>query len=287
MYNYCRGIDHTKLENKEIKSVGAEINWGVRFQTELEFNDFIKELSQEVYDRLTLSKIIPSTLTLTLKRRDYVGEPSKYLGHGHCTDFSKTANCVNITSPDYIFEKSIKLLKELSIPIIDIRGIGIHLKTSDRSESNQPILNFSNQRNVPKNSALNDFLPSNSQIDPEVLQQLPKRIQADYRVIEHKKPIIKSKIPNLCGCTDYDLNIKYIQEWMTGKMLPQDISYVNDYLNQLVEDYDMNKVLYILKILKGTSVFNGIFNTQSEFIFRLYGSRLSLKSIDLFNNFIK
>lgn len=32
LWNYCRGIDHSAVEDvQETKSVGAEVNWGVRF----------------------------------------------------------------------------------------------------------------------------------------------------------------------------------------------------------------------------------------------------------------
>jgi DNA repair protein REV1 len=84
LYEYARGIDNKQLENKERQSIGAEVNWGVRFDTKIELDKFLMGLSQEVSSRLTKAKAQGKLLTLKIKKRKSSKQAYKVLGCGDC-----------------------------------------------------------------------------------------------------------------------------------------------------------------------------------------------------------
>ena len=79
------------------RSVGAECNWGVRFRDaagggRADAAGFLLRLSLDLARRLRCAGALPGALTLKVKvRRAGAGLPRKYLGHGVCDAFSKTA----------------------------------------------------------------------------------------------------------------------------------------------------------------------------------------------------
>jgi DNA repair protein REV1 len=80
--------------------VGAEVNWGVRFETNAQVDTFLRQLADEVFNRM--GQLLPDQqarhVTLSVKKKLYDGEASKYLGHGKCTDLSKSAALTESTS---------------------------------------------------------------------------------------------------------------------------------------------------------------------------------------------
>ncbi len=49
LYEFCRGIDHRQLNvEQDRKSVSAEINYGIRFETDEDALKFLTQMSEEV-----------------------------------------------------------------------------------------------------------------------------------------------------------------------------------------------------------------------------------------------
>jgi len=67
LYDGVRGVDNRELQGvAERKSVGAEVNWGVRFDEDHQVQKFIMDLSMEVSNRLKEAQVKGRTLTLKL-----------------------------------------------------------------------------------------------------------------------------------------------------------------------------------------------------------------------------
>lgn len=97
LYNMCRGIDNSKLNLDHVrKSVSAEVNYGIRFGNDREAEEFLNKLSAEVSDRLKKANLKGKCLTLKLmvRAKDAAKDPAKFMGHGVCDYFTKSANII-------------------------------------------------------------------------------------------------------------------------------------------------------------------------------------------------
>lgn len=137
IWKSCRGIDDHILQlPTPRKSVGAEVNWGLRFHEQSGVELFLKQLSEEVFKRCREAGVHGRTVTLKLKKRT-AGEdiePSKFLGCGRCDNISKSYTFTNIiSSSDMISIKVLNLFQSLcngttpNIPVSDLRGMGISI----------------------------------------------------------------------------------------------------------------------------------------------------------------
>ncbi|KAI8621347.1 hypothetical protein BC830DRAFT_1094670 [Chytriomyces sp. MP71] len=147
LYQFCRGVDTRSLENKPRQSVGAEVNWGVRFQTLQEAHTFLRELAGEVASRLDKSGMQGRHVTLKVKKKLYEGEPYKLLGCGPCQDLSKSKTLESaVSSVEAILQEVMPLFRDLGVAPGDLRGVGIHLsKLVNKSSSSlkgQTLLRF-------------------------------------------------------------------------------------------------------------------------------------------------
>lgn len=138
IYSKAHGIDNTPLTGDvEQKTVNVGINWGIRLSTENELSNFLFELVAELEERLSGNSACKITLKLMLAI-DVNVEPTKYLGHGKCTEHSKS---VRLTSNDRIFEKCLLVFQEmhhkLKFLIQAVRGISIHAELSLFSSPNK------------------------------------------------------------------------------------------------------------------------------------------------------
>lgn len=68
LFEFCRGIDHRQLNvEQDRKSVSAEINYGIRFETDKDAQKFLGQLSEEVFffeDRCKYAKGVQVTFFL-------------------------------------------------------------------------------------------------------------------------------------------------------------------------------------------------------------------------------
>jgi DNA repair protein REV1 len=207
IYNFIRGIDksevasHLSEENgSKRKSVSAEVNWGVRFETFEQVEFFLSQLSEEVVDRLTGALASSATFKLRIRHKDAPKEPLKFLGCGWCDHYSKTVQ-FSVPSNDIILlhSKMVKCLSTLMLienkfDVADIRGLGIALNNLIYRKSASTILDM--LKNSSKNKGkrpLDEFKESPTKkfveesmnisnwddIDPDVFNALPQTIQTE------------------------------------------------------------------------------------------------------------
>ena len=131
---FSSGRDDRVLENKCRQTVGSEINWGMRFQTDAQIEVFMKEFSEEVYNRLKKTGMSSTHITVTVKKKLYEGEPGKFLGCGHCEDLSKSQSLTSaIESAAALHALAYSLFRKIGVKPLDVRGIGIHLRKLNKT----------------------------------------------------------------------------------------------------------------------------------------------------------
>ncbi|KAL8279058.1 hypothetical protein RQP46_008516 [Phenoliferia psychrophenolica] len=131
---FARGIDPRELEGaKPRQTVGAEINYGIRFETNVEVERFVRALGVEVATRLSSAGGLRARhLTLKVMKRHPTApvDPPKFLGHGHCDTHSLSTSVQSPSAENdgVIFGAAAwKLLSSLDFPPCELRGIGISL----------------------------------------------------------------------------------------------------------------------------------------------------------------
>ncbi|KAG2375417.1 DNA repair protein [Vigna angularis] len=118
LWNYSRGIDNRLVGNfQECKTVGADVNWGVRFKD-------IKD---------------GRTFTLKIKkRRKGAGEPAKFMGCGDCENLSHSVTVPLATDNVEILQRIVKqLFGCFNIDVKEIRGIGLQVSRLESAEASK------------------------------------------------------------------------------------------------------------------------------------------------------
>ncbi|KAI9004798.1 hypothetical protein BC832DRAFT_67826 [Gaertneriomyces semiglobifer] len=141
LYNFARGIDNRPLESesKMRKTVGAEINWGIRLQEMAQVERFLRSFCDEVSERLATAGVKGRSITLKLKQRKAdAGEPYKFLGCGDCDNYSKSVVLGRaVDSSSAIYKECLLLYRALAVPPPDLRGVGIHLGKLEEAAAGQ------------------------------------------------------------------------------------------------------------------------------------------------------
>ncbi|KAL0915234.1 hypothetical protein M5K25_015637 [Dendrobium thyrsiflorum] len=130
LWNYCRGIDNRKVEVlKETKSIGAEVNWGVRFRNTMDCEHFLNNLSKEVSSRLRECGVVARTVILKVKkRRKGAKEPVKFMGCGDCENISRSMTLpVATDDATLILRIAKKFFASYHIDAKEVRGVGLQM----------------------------------------------------------------------------------------------------------------------------------------------------------------
>ena len=133
IYEHARGIDRAAVGSHQQpprKSVSAEVNWGIRFATQAQADDFIRNLCGEVSRRLTREGVKGKQVTVKMMRRahDAPLAPPKHLGHGRCDIFSKSvALGVATKDGERIAKEALAIMKGFKCPPGELRGIGVQV----------------------------------------------------------------------------------------------------------------------------------------------------------------
>eukprot|EP00892_Ulva_mutabilis_P005096 jgi/Ulvmu1/2959/UM149_0042.1 len=135
LLRFAHGQDDRQVELPSArKSIGAEVNYGIRFATDADATAFLHELSKEVARRLDLCGARGRAVTLKLKRRKANApvDPPKFLGHGLCDNFSKSVSLgAAVASAEAVFAAAWELLAALAVPPHEVRGVGISVAKLD------------------------------------------------------------------------------------------------------------------------------------------------------------
>lgn len=131
LWDYSRGIDRVEVGEQVIrKSVSAEVNWGIRFATQEQADDFVQSLCDELHQRLVNEKVKGQQLTLKIMRRaqDAPLEPPKHLGHGKCDTYNKSTILGVATNDKTVLgREAIAIMRGWGISPGELRGIGVQL----------------------------------------------------------------------------------------------------------------------------------------------------------------
>ncbi|KAL3665642.1 hypothetical protein V7S43_009078 [Phytophthora oleae] len=144
LYNYARGIDNRPLSmeaNTMRKSVSAVVNFGIRFEKWEDATVFLMALGEELSHRLRSLKVRTKGLTLLIKKRaeGVPIEPSKFMGHGVCDNFSKSHVLPQATDDGVVIGKiCIELLRQFNFISEELRGVGVQ---ATKLESKAPSSN--------------------------------------------------------------------------------------------------------------------------------------------------
>ncbi|KAL9057790.1 MAG: hypothetical protein Q9162_002131 [Coniocarpon cinnabarinum] len=154
IWNYSRGIDRTEVGDQVVrKSVSAEVNWGVRFETSEQVDEFMVSLSGELSRRLVKEGVKGRNLTMKVMRRskDAPMDPPKHLGHGKCDIYNKSVVLGVLTNEkDTISKETISMLRGLGFSPGELRGLGIQMtklepvktSVSGKNDGSQRLLRF-------------------------------------------------------------------------------------------------------------------------------------------------
>ncbi|CAK7197484.1 deoxycytidyl transferase [Sporothrix eucalyptigena] len=165
LYEYARGIDHAAVGDQPIrKSVSAEVNWGIRFISQDEADEFVLNLCKELERRLLHEQVRGRSLTMKIMKRaaDAPLDPEKHLGHGKCDVFNKSV-VFGVATHDaaLIGKEAVSILRSYRFSPGDLRGLGVQLQKLepiqvDVVDSSQKKLSFGNattSRTAPTSGA--------------------------------------------------------------------------------------------------------------------------------------
>ncbi|KAL6873814.1 hypothetical protein ACP4OV_013896 [Aristida adscensionis] len=156
LWNYCRGIDHSVVGAvQETKTVGAEINWGVRFNDNKDAEHFLTNLCKEVSLRLQGCGLQGRTITLKVKtRRKGAGEPIKFMGCGDCETTSRSMTIAGATDNSVTLQRIAKqLFAAFHFDVKEVRGVGLSMSKLEHADL---------ARGAPQGNMLESWLASPS-----------------------------------------------------------------------------------------------------------------------------
>ncbi|KAM0825990.1 hypothetical protein ACQ4PT_069173 [Festuca glaucescens] len=157
LWNYCRGIDHSVVEDvQETKSVGAEVNWGVRFNENKDADHFLVNLSKEVSLRLQGCGLQGRTITLKVKtRRKGAGEPIKFMGCGDCETMSRSTTITGATDNLVTLQRIARqLFAAFHVDVKEVRGVGLKMSKLEHADI---------ARGAPQGNMLKSWLGSSAE----------------------------------------------------------------------------------------------------------------------------
>ncbi|XP_073220509.1 DNA repair protein REV1 isoform X3 [Cicer arietinum] len=140
LWNYSRGIDNRLVGDfQECKSIGADVNWGVRFKDMKDCEKFLTSLCKEVSLRLQSCGMQGRTFSLKIKKkRKDADEPAKFMGCGDCENLSHSVTIPLATDNVEVLQRIVKqLFGNFYIDVKEIRGIGMHVSRLESSETSK------------------------------------------------------------------------------------------------------------------------------------------------------
>ncbi|KAL5561320.1 hypothetical protein UlMin_031067 [Ulmus minor] len=169
LWNYCRGIDKRLVGMiQESKSVGAEVNWGVRFKDLKDTQHFLSNLCKEVSLRLQGCGVMGRTFTLKIKkRRKDADEPAKYMGCGACENLSHSLTVPVATDDVEVLQRITKqLFGVFNMDVQEIRGMGLQVSKLE---------NFDPSKQGPGKNSLKSWLKSSGSADEQYIDYVPRK----------------------------------------------------------------------------------------------------------------
>lgn len=114
--------------------MSAEVNYGIRFARESEFDAFLDQLCAEVHSRLAEIRQRGKAITLKLMVRsaDAPVETAKFMGHGVCDNVTKTSTLTEASGEADVIRRTVFALKKsMAVDARELRGVGIQIGKLD------------------------------------------------------------------------------------------------------------------------------------------------------------
>ncbi|CAN8246108.1 unnamed protein product [Cochlearia groenlandica] len=138
LWSYSRGLDLRSVTAvQESKSIGAEVNWGVRFRDQQDIQHFFQCLCKEVSLRLQGCELIGRSFTLKIKKRKKdAEEATKFMGCGECDNLSRSITVPTATDDVEVLQRiSKKLFGSFCLDVKEIRGVGLQVSKLESADS--------------------------------------------------------------------------------------------------------------------------------------------------------
>jgi DNA repair protein REV1 len=126
----ARGVDKTPwCVRPARKSIGAQMSWGVRCASDEIAMDYVKQLVNEVAQRMQRLKIRGRVLNLKLWRSiPDVTAMRDYQGHGACDVLTRTKTMRELSNDtELITNEASLILREFNVEATLIRGLGVSI----------------------------------------------------------------------------------------------------------------------------------------------------------------
>ncbi|MCJ1395046.1 deoxycytidyl transferase [Xylographa bjoerkii] len=194
LWDYSRGIDRVEVgEPVARKSVSAEVNWGIRFVTQEQADEFVQSLCDELHKRLLNEGVRGQQLTMKIMRRspDAPLDPPKHLGHGKCDTFNKSVILgVATNAKEVLGREAISIMRGWSFPPGELRGIGVQVTKLEPLRKLDDIYAESSQRRLQFTKSTPSLVSKHSRdhIDdsesPKKALAIPKLVEDPINDIE-------------------------------------------------------------------------------------------------------
>jgi hypothetical protein len=161
LYECLQGLDERPLrEISRPQTLGAEVNWGIRFESSQAAEIFLGELCSEVHRRLRENCALGNCITISIKKKkDGWVEPSKFLGHGRCFSLSKSRtfrSAIDIPKDldDAVINLFREMCKEHQADYTQVVGVGINVSKLRYLRPNDVGLGQRNSRSLARQMTL-------------------------------------------------------------------------------------------------------------------------------------
>ncbi|KAL5320959.1 hypothetical protein ACEPPN_011769 [Leptodophora sp. 'Broadleaf-Isolate-01'] len=152
IWDYSRGIDRTEVGEQVVrKSVSAEVNWGIRFISQPEAEEFVQNLCIELQRRLVDQGVKGRQLTLKIMRKsaDAPLDPPKHLGHGKCDTFNKSIVLgVATNNAEVIGREAVSVLRSYGFSPGELRGLGVQMTKLELMKASNASMPDGSQRKI-------------------------------------------------------------------------------------------------------------------------------------------
>ena len=159
LWSKMNGKDRDRLEASPRKSIGAAVNWGIRFENQEEARHFFTRLAAEVASRMVRAQVAGKKVLITIMVRKATApvEAPKFMGHGVCDTFNRSGLfAVPTQDARIIADQAWTMMKALEKDPKELRGIGISLQdlSPSHGEPSRPQPKSSQKRLDFKTKAL-------------------------------------------------------------------------------------------------------------------------------------
>ncbi|XP_040940548.1 DNA repair protein REV1 isoform X6 [Gossypium hirsutum] len=185
LWNYSRGMDNRLVGMiQESKSVGAEVNWGVRFRDLQHAQHFLLDLCKEVSLRLQGCGVQGRTFTLKIKkRRKDAGEPAKFMGCGDCENLSHSTTVPLATDDIEVLQRISKQLFGSFHIDSEGKSVGGNSGVLRIASGENSVHETNNAPNGEGRSNQSSSVPPLCHLDMGVVENLPSELLSELNEI--------------------------------------------------------------------------------------------------------